>query len=532
MSEHLTLIVKKGAEEISRRELTEKRAVLAIGRNPDCDITLPDVSVSPRHAELILRFSELRIKNLCSINGTRVNGVRIQTKTRLQPGDEISIGSYSILVTMPGGAEAVTAAASGRKRLRLLLFASLILILAALLTLAVQHRRQVRVARTTAAENAAPPPSNDNTPPAFDAESAIGRAERAVINNDPVTAAMLFKQGMEQYSNDLRIVSMFNATQQPAQDRLSTQIQAAILANRLADARQQLSQLEYITANNTPAALQFRAWIDAEERFSDANRLYLNGDYFRANTILTNLTVLQDERRTRLLDRITPVLHDRQLLAQAEADMSANRYDNARATLTAINEARRLDPVQMKRVRTDLDLLNALETFETAVENTNAYQAILSGNHILQTENAPSNIVSDISAKFDLLRDVLAPREEGLRWKTADDLSKISRASNQVAEMTMRVAGAYDLTLLHFLRPNDYFQQQIAEQTNAIFNYLRDQYQQAYILESVGQTADALIHYQNIFNLSWDDGRYYPAARSKLNRAAQAQPPSGDSSRE
>ena len=67
-----------------------------IGRSPDNDIFLDDVTVSRKHAVVLQSGGELRIEDLDSLNGTFVNRRRIDAATRLESGDEVQIGKYRL----------------------------------------------------------------------------------------------------------------------------------------------------------------------------------------------------------------------------------------------------------------------------------------------------------------------------------------------------------------------------------------------------------------------------------------------------
>jgi pSer/pThr/pTyr-binding forkhead associated (FHA) protein len=67
-----------------------------VGRSPDCDIFLDDVTVSRKHAVMLDRNGEVSIEDLGSLNGTFVNRKRIDSATRLQSGDEVQIGKYRL----------------------------------------------------------------------------------------------------------------------------------------------------------------------------------------------------------------------------------------------------------------------------------------------------------------------------------------------------------------------------------------------------------------------------------------------------
>ena len=64
-----------------------------IGRSPDCDVFLDDVTVSRRHAEIAREGDAYVIRDLGSLNGTFVNRSRIET-AELADDDEVQIGKY------------------------------------------------------------------------------------------------------------------------------------------------------------------------------------------------------------------------------------------------------------------------------------------------------------------------------------------------------------------------------------------------------------------------------------------------------
>jgi hypothetical protein len=66
-----------------------------IGRSPECDIFLDDVTVSRRHAELVKEGDTFTIRDLGSLNGTYVNRRRIES-TVLEDDDELQIGKYRL----------------------------------------------------------------------------------------------------------------------------------------------------------------------------------------------------------------------------------------------------------------------------------------------------------------------------------------------------------------------------------------------------------------------------------------------------
>jgi hypothetical protein len=71
-----------------------------IGRSPECDVFLDDVTVSRKHAELVNENGSFSIRDLGSLNGTYVNRKRIESAT-LEDGDEVQIGKYRLTFLQP-----------------------------------------------------------------------------------------------------------------------------------------------------------------------------------------------------------------------------------------------------------------------------------------------------------------------------------------------------------------------------------------------------------------------------------------------
>jgi hypothetical protein len=66
-----------------------------IGRSPDCDVFLDDVTVSRRHAILVHSESRFLLQDQGSLNGTFLNRNRIES-AELADGDEVQIGKYRL----------------------------------------------------------------------------------------------------------------------------------------------------------------------------------------------------------------------------------------------------------------------------------------------------------------------------------------------------------------------------------------------------------------------------------------------------
>jgi hypothetical protein len=66
-----------------------------IGRSPDCEIFLDDVTVSRNHAVLLADGGRFVVEDQGSLNGTFVNRHRID-RAPLENGDELQVGKYRL----------------------------------------------------------------------------------------------------------------------------------------------------------------------------------------------------------------------------------------------------------------------------------------------------------------------------------------------------------------------------------------------------------------------------------------------------
>ncbi len=93
------LVVRKGPELGERFYVDRPR--LTLGRDPDSDIFLNDITVSRYHAVIEMRGTEVTIADAGSLNGTYVNGVLLDAAP-LTSGDVVQIGKFQ-MVYISGG---------------------------------------------------------------------------------------------------------------------------------------------------------------------------------------------------------------------------------------------------------------------------------------------------------------------------------------------------------------------------------------------------------------------------------------------
>jgi DNA-binding winged helix-turn-helix (wHTH) protein len=67
-----------------------------VGRDNDCAVRIDSVTISRRHARIVVTNDEVTLEDLGSKNGTRLNGVLLPRPVALKDGDQIEVGSVTL----------------------------------------------------------------------------------------------------------------------------------------------------------------------------------------------------------------------------------------------------------------------------------------------------------------------------------------------------------------------------------------------------------------------------------------------------
>lgn len=88
------LVVRRGPN-VGARFLLDAD-LTTVGRHPEADIFLDDVTVSRRHAEFLRSGTAFEVKDLGSLNGTYLDGGRISGTVGLSDGAEVQVGKFRL----------------------------------------------------------------------------------------------------------------------------------------------------------------------------------------------------------------------------------------------------------------------------------------------------------------------------------------------------------------------------------------------------------------------------------------------------
>lgn len=90
-----SLVVRNGPQ--AGAALALSAALTRLGRHPDSEISLDDITVSRRHAEISRTADGYEVRDAGSLNGTYVNQERIDDVATLQQGDELQVGKFRLV---------------------------------------------------------------------------------------------------------------------------------------------------------------------------------------------------------------------------------------------------------------------------------------------------------------------------------------------------------------------------------------------------------------------------------------------------
>ena len=92
--EGAALVVRAGGGRVGESFALDSER-MTIGRRPESDVFLDDVTVSRDHALIVRRGGDVFLDDLGSLNGTYVNRRRIDSQL-LEDGDELQVGKYKL----------------------------------------------------------------------------------------------------------------------------------------------------------------------------------------------------------------------------------------------------------------------------------------------------------------------------------------------------------------------------------------------------------------------------------------------------
>ena len=92
--EKAMVVVHRGANKGSRYLIAQER--VSVGRSPESEIFLDDVTVSRSHALIERTGAGFSLTDLGSLNGTYINNQSLKS-TPLKCGDEIQIGKFHLI---------------------------------------------------------------------------------------------------------------------------------------------------------------------------------------------------------------------------------------------------------------------------------------------------------------------------------------------------------------------------------------------------------------------------------------------------
>lgn len=93
---------------IGERRVHLPQGETVIGRDPECDLPIPDASISRRHARLVVMGWDTTLEDLGSKNGTRVNGERIAAAHTLTSPAALLFGTVAAEFSIERAADSST----------------------------------------------------------------------------------------------------------------------------------------------------------------------------------------------------------------------------------------------------------------------------------------------------------------------------------------------------------------------------------------------------------------------------------------
>jgi pSer/pThr/pTyr-binding forkhead associated (FHA) protein len=91
----VTMKVVQGKPQESHLEFPD--GAFVIGKGPECHVRADSELISPKHCLLRVHRHDVRVFDLCTTNGTLVNGRRVE-ECALDSGDKLQLGTFVLEV--------------------------------------------------------------------------------------------------------------------------------------------------------------------------------------------------------------------------------------------------------------------------------------------------------------------------------------------------------------------------------------------------------------------------------------------------
>ncbi len=91
-------LILTNMNELNASPQQYSKPVIILGREPGCDFTLDDQTVSAHHARLAYRKQQWWLEDLASTNGTYLNDVQVTSPVVITHGDQLRLGHMGVRI--------------------------------------------------------------------------------------------------------------------------------------------------------------------------------------------------------------------------------------------------------------------------------------------------------------------------------------------------------------------------------------------------------------------------------------------------
>ena len=499
---------------------------ITLGRESDCTIVLADDMISPHHAVIHLSNRGISITDSDSINGVSINGKRIATRSvPLKCDDTIELAGWTVKLSgdFPNGSQ------PARTRILALLLVLMVL-LGALLLVAKLHKNLPEAQQQAAAAQATPVPT-PTLPPIVkridEAMSQLMKGERAYFNNHIDEAANYFRQAISTYSNVPVAAAFLDQLQHDYVPFYLNRAYNALSAKKMPDLRVAVTHLQAL-APTDPEVTELLRLVAGQYNFNSARKLLSNGNYMQAQQLLEQSKMLNDSQRISLLQHIDRLTDFEQQQQHINSFVNQMEVEKALTLVQELSTRPDLPNGWQKLLQDTLHKLERLIQFESAAADDNHYETVILGRDLLLelTGGSWTGPVALVQTTLEQRRLHWCDSAAELTASAAVSFNEATVQNNKLTDAASAHAmrdAIEALTILQFINPQDNIQQQLEQSQDILDAYVRDTYQQAYIMQSREQANKAAAIYRNVLDAALFDSPYAARAEKQLAQLETAQ---------
>lgn len=519
--------LKLSKDNLSLTEKTFDQKNITLGRNIDCDVVINDPSISPVHASFSVKKGRLRVKDEGSVNGVWYKKRRVIRK-KFNSFTTLSVSNKYDLTLEFEDSEWLSQKHNKKEHLEYLIktfdpkkyFKQIIavVLLLCVVFLVFKVVQAFKVSRLKGDKNNIISENTIDTK----AKDRLKKAKDFYFNGEYVLAASEFSKVLNRYPEQEEALNYSQQIKSDYAPQIDDKFSDLVEHARYDEAVRFIDSVKSVLGSQ--GSKFYSEILNGQKRLVEGENLFRSGEYKRAVNKVKNIKVLDNARLERLNLYLKSTLEFKQKLLIVNSMVIAQEYDNALNYMDDTYQLYKnfLAERLKEKYRNQYNLIQVLSRMQNAYLKD--YNTIfLSLFKKASTEFGMSNpSIVRFAEKALKIEGHIAENIEVLKADAAENIQRLYGELKNDKESVSAWKDFYiylsKLELYQVVKSTKRETAQTQEYRSFFDRYVRDLYDEAYILDSFGKTDEAKIVYEKILSIIDESSKYYLKVEKKYNK--------------